>query len=172
MTTGGEQSRGAGGSRVELTVPVDVGVPAPVLWDVVTDWEGQSEWMLGTRVEITGGDGRSVGTELRAVTGVGPLGAVDTMRITEWTEPAAGESGPRRVLVAHTGALVRGEGVFAVESLGPERSRFVWSELLDLPLGALGRFGWPLVRPSFRAGVAWSLRSMAERTEDRWRAGR
>lgn len=160
------------GERVELTVPVDVNVPAPVLWDVVTDWEGQSEWMLGTRVEVTGGDGRSVGTELRATTGVGPLGVADSMRITEWAEPAPGETGLRRVVVVHTGAVVRGEGVFAVEDLGPRRSRFLWTELLELPLGVLGRLGWPLVRPSFRAGVALSLRSMAERTEDRWRAGR
>lgn len=165
-------ANGGTGERVELTVPVDVNVPAPVLWDVVTDWEGQSEWMLGTRVEVTGGDGRSVGTELRAVTGVGPLGVADTMRITEWDEPEPGESGTRRVLVVHTGALVRGEGVFAVEDLGPRRSRFLWSELLDLPFGVLGRLGWPLVRPSFRYGVARSLRTMAERTEDRWRAGR
>lgn len=161
----------SGPGRAELTVPVDVNVPVAVLWDVVTDWEGQSEWMLGTRVAVTSGDGRSVGTELRAVTGVGPLGVADTMRITEWTEPASGESGARRVVVTHTGAVVRGDGVFAVEELGPARSRFHWSELLELPFGALGRLGWPLVRPPLRAGVGYSLRSMAERTEDRWRAG-
>ncbi|MFP5068543.1 SRPBCC family protein [Pseudonocardia nantongensis] len=181
MTSSGAASSGAANSgatsgpdpgRAELAVPVDVNVPAPVLWDVVTDWAGQSEWMLGTRVEVTAGDGRSVGTELRAVTGIGPLGVADTMRITEWTEPAPGGSGPRRVVVTHTGTVVRGDGVFAVEELGPARSRFVWSERLDLPLGALGRLGWPLVRPGFRTGVAYSLRSMAERTEDRWRAGR
>lgn len=177
-TSGGDPGAagGAGGGarpgRVELTVPVDVGVPAPVLWEVVTDWAGQSDWMLGTRVEVTAGDGRSVGTRLRATTGPGPLGVVDTMRITEWTEPAPGRSGPRRVVVVHTGAVVRGEGVFAVEELGPERSRFVWTELLDLPLGALGRLGWRLVRVPMRAGVAWSLRTMARRTESRHRAGR
>lgn len=85
--------RPAGGGRVELTVPVDVNVPADVLWEVVSDLEGQSDWMLGTTVGITAGDGRSVGTELRAVTGVGPLGVADTMRVTEWTEPPAGTTG-------------------------------------------------------------------------------
>jgi hypothetical protein len=34
---------------------------------------------------------------------------------------------------------------------------FVWSEELELPLGALGRLGWPLVRPLFLAGVRRSL---------------
>lgn len=164
----GEQSRG----RMELTVPVDVNVPAGVLWEVVSDLEGQSEWMLGTRVEVIGGDGRSVGTALRAVTGIGPLGITDTMRVTEWTEPPAGGSGDRRIVVTHTGTVLRGDGVFAVEELGPRRSRFVWSELLDLPFGLLGRLGRPVVRPALRAGVARSLRTMAERTEDRYRAGR
>lgn len=169
----GEQSR----TRAELTVPVDVNVPADVLWEVVSDLEGQSEWMLGTRVEITGGDGRSVGTELRAVTGPGPFGVADTMRITEWTEPPAGahpersERSERRIVVTHTGTLIRGDGVFAVEDLGPGRSRFLWSELLELPFGTLGRLGWPVVRPVFRAGVAHSLRRMARRTEDRHRVG-
>lgn len=154
--------------RVELTIPIDVGVPGAVLWETVTDWPGQSDWMLGTRVELTGGDGRSVGSTLRAVTGAGPLAVADTMEITEWT---ARDGGPRRAVVRHTGNLVRGEGVFAVVELGPRRSRFVWTELLDLPLGALGRAGWPLVRPAFRAGVALSLRRMARQTEQRYRAG-
>ena len=171
----GEQSR----TRAELTVPVDVSVPADVLWEVVSDLEGQSEWMLGTRVEITDGDGRSVGTELRAVTGLGPLVVADTMRVTEWTEPPAGahathrehrEPDVRRIVVTHTGTVIRGDGVFAVEDLGPGRSRFLWSELLELPFGVLGRLGWPVVRPVFRAGVAHSLRRMARRTEDRHRA--
>lgn len=158
----------SGTGREELTVPVDVGVPADVLWRVVTDWPGQSDWMLGTRVELTGGDGRSVGSTLRAVTGMGPLAVSDPMEITEWTDEP---DGPRRAVVTHTGHVVQGDGVFAVVELGPRRSRFLWTELLDLPLGALGRMGWPLVRPAFRAGVASSLRTMARRTEERYRAG-
>lgn len=154
------------GSRVELTVPVDVNVPATVLWEAVTDWPGQGEWMLGTRVEVVGGgEGRHLGARLRAVTGVGPLGVVDTMEIVEWDPP-------KRCVVRHTGRVVRGDGVFEVLELGPERSRFLWSELLDLPLGALGRFGWPLVRPSFRWGVERSLRGMAQLAERRYRSVR
>ncbi|ANY05971.1 SRPBCC family protein [Pseudonocardia sp. HH130630-07] len=157
--------------RAELTVPIDVAVPADVLWAVVSDLEGQSDWMLGTTVRITAGDGRSVGTELRAVTGAGPVGVADTMRVTEWTEPAAGSAGDRRIVVEHTGAVIRGAGVFTVTELGPSRSRFLWSELLDLPFGPVGRLGWPVVRPAMRIGVARSLRAMATRTEQRHRDG-
>jgi Polyketide cyclase / dehydrase and lipid transport len=151
-------------NRVELTVPVDVQAPAEAVWRTVTDWPGQGDWMLGTRVEVPGGgEGRHLGAELRAVTGIGPLGFTDTMEIVEWDPP-------RRCVVRHTGKVVRGDGVFEVVALGPERARFLWTELLDLPLGVLGRAGWPLVRPAFRYGVERSLRAMARRCEAEHRA--
>ena len=75
-------------SRAELTVPVDVNAPAEAVWHTVTDWPGQGEWMLGTRVEVDGpGDGRHLGARLRAFTGVGPLGFTDTMEIVAWEPP-------------------------------------------------------------------------------------
>jgi len=57
--------------------------------------------------------------------------------------------------------VVRGDGVFEVVELPDGRSRFVWSEVLDLPLGRLGRLGWPLVKPAMVAGVRYSLRRLA-----------
>lgn len=148
----------------ELTLTVDVGAPAEDVWRTVTDWPGQGEWMFATRVRTTsGGDGRALGATLSAVTGVGPLAVTDTMEITEWDPP-------RRCVVRHTGAVIRGDGIFEVEPLGPARSRFLWSELLELPFGAVGRFGWPLVRPAMRLGVARSLRRMARLCEAEYRA--
>ncbi|MGI5127601.1 SRPBCC family protein [Pseudonocardia sp. CA-107938] len=148
----------------ELTLTVDVAAPAELVWDVVTDWPAQGEWMPATRVETTSdGDGRRLGATLSAVTGVGPLAVTDTMEITEWDPP-------RRCVVRHTGAVVRGDGIFEVVPLGAERARFVWSELLDLPFGILGRAGWPIVRPLMRAGVAYALRALARRCEEKHRA--
>ncbi len=145
--------------RAELTVTVDVAAPAAAVWDAVTDWPGQGEWMLGTRVSVDGpGDGRHLGARMTAVTGVGPLGVADRMEVVRW-EP------PHRCDVRHLGRVVRGEGVFEVVELAPDRSRFVWTELLDLPLGALGRLGWPLVRPAMRWGVRYSLQRMARQVE-------
>ncbi|GAA5124937.1 SRPBCC family protein [Pseudonocardia adelaidensis] len=152
-------------TRVEITVPVEVAAPAEVVWQRVTDWAGQGEWMLGTRVRPTsGGDGRRLGATLEAVTGVGPLVVTDRMEIVEWTPP-------RRCVVRHVGRLVRGEGVFEVLPLGPQRARFVWSELLDLPLGPLGALGWPLLRPAVRAGLVISLRRLERRCEAVYRSG-
>ena len=155
-------------NRVELPMPVEVDAPAAAVWSYVTDWERQGEWMLGTRVRVTGGDGRGVGTTLHAVTGVGPIGVPDTMEVVEFVEPT--DATPGRAAVRHTGRIIRGEGFFEVAPLGPHRCRFTFTELIDLPLGALGRLGWPLARPVVKAGFVASLRRMATRCAAAYRA--
>jgi carbon monoxide dehydrogenase subunit G len=142
----------------ELTVRVDVAAPQEVVWRVLTDWERQREWMVGTTVTVTDRDGHSVGSGLAAFTGLGRLGFTDTMRITTWDPP-------RRCEVRHTGRLVRGFGVFDVEPQGDAASVVAWTELLDLPLGPLGRLSWPVVRPAARVGLAVSLRRLAKLCE-------
>lgn len=141
-------------------VALDVVVRAPVesVFEGFAQWAEQGRWMLGTRVEVAKGDGRSVGSELAAFTGVGPVGFLDTMTITRW-EP------PYRVDVIHTGKVVRGTGTMEVVALPGGRSRFIWSEDLDLPLGRLGRVGWPVVRPGFLQGVKASLQAFARLVE-------
>ena len=44
----------------------------------------------------------------------------------------------------------------------------MWSEQLDLPLGALGALGWPVVKPAFAWGVKRSLDVLARRCEESW----
>jgi carbon monoxide dehydrogenase subunit G len=148
-------------TRVTLPVPIEVDAPAEAVWAYVTDWERQGEWMLGTRVRVTGGDGRGAGTTLRAVTGVGPLRVVDTMEVVAFTPPS-GER-PGRAEVRHTGRVIRGDGVFEVVPLGPRRCRFTFTELVDVPGGALGRAAWRLGSPVLRLGFVASLRRMARR---------
>jgi uncharacterized protein YndB with AHSA1/START domain len=137
-----------------ISVDVCVDAPVDVVWDAVTDWAGQSDWMLGTRVWATEQDGVGIGGGVAAFTGVGRLGFLDTMVITGWDPPF-------RCDVRHTGRVVRGTGTFEVLALPHDRSRFVWSEELDLPLGRLGRMGWPVVRPAFALGVRRSLDKLA-----------
>jgi uncharacterized protein YndB with AHSA1/START domain len=144
--------------RVRLAVDVLVDAPPEAVWAAVTDWERQSEWMLGTTVRGTAGGGVGVGGGIEAFTGVGRLGFLDTMVVTEWDPP-------RLCTVRHTGRVVRGDGWFEVFALPGGRSRFVWAEELDLPLGALGRVGWTLVRPAFAAGVRLSLQRLARAVE-------
>jgi hypothetical protein len=133
-----------------------VAVPAERAWQVLTDWERQGDWIPATRVRST--DGHQVGGRIEAWTGLGPVGFLDVMTITAWDPP-------RRCEVLHTGRVVRGPGVFAVEPLIGNRCRVVWEEHLALPFGALGRLGWPLVRPLATSGLAFSLRRLARRLD-------
>ncbi len=154
----------------DAEVIIDVLVEAPVeaVWAAITDWERQGEWMLGTTVRSTGrggdGQGHGVGAGIEAFTGVGKLGFLDTMIITLWDPP-------RRCEVLHTGRVVKGTGVFEVLALPGNRARLVWSEQLILPLGRLGKLGFPVVAPAFKAGVASSLKKLARDVEAEHRAG-
>lgn len=141
-----------------IAVDVVIDAPPEAVWSAVTDWPRQSEWMLGTVVRSTDLDGVGVGGGLEAFTGVGRLGFLDTMVITEWDPP-------RRCVVLHTGKVVKGLGIFEVVALPGGRSRFVWAEELDLPLGVLGKAGWPIVRPGFAWGVGRSLQKLARDVE-------
>lgn len=139
--------------RKSLQLTVDVPADPQTVFDAMTDWDFQHEWMLGTTVRAQAHDGQGVGGAIAAFTGVGPVGFWDTMTITRW-EP------PHVVEVDHTGKIVRGIGVFRVERAG-SGSRFVWLEEVDLPLGRLGQMGWYIVKPLLAAGVALSLRRFA-----------
>ena len=85
-----------------------VDAPARVVWDYVTDWPRQGEWIPLTRVEAIppGAPARAVGERIRAWTGVGPVGFWDTMTITAWQQEGDGSA---RCEVLHTGRVVRGE---------------------------------------------------------------
>jgi hypothetical protein len=137
-----------------LALSVDIDASAEATWAAAVDWPRQGEWMLGTRVTPTAQDGQGVGGRLEAFSGIGPVGFLDPMEITLWQPPHACH-------VLHTGRVVRGTGAFEVERRGDGRSRFHWREDLDLPLGAIGRVGWVLVRPLFTFALRLSLRRFA-----------
>ena len=151
------QVRDTSSAPDEIVLEVEVAAPVERTWAAATDWDRQGEWMLGTRVRGTEQRGRGVGGGIRASTGVGPFRVVDTMEITGWTPPHC-------AYVRHTGRVVRGTGAFEVRER-PGGATFVWSEQLDLPLGALGRLGFRLVRPAFGWGLRRSLASFARWAE-------
>jgi carbon monoxide dehydrogenase subunit G len=133
----------------EITARIHVPQPPERVWHAVVDWPRQGEWMLATRVHGDHGQGAHV----VARTGLWLVGFTDTMVITEWQPP-------RRCVVRHTGRVVRGAGVFEVVPAGAG-SEFRWTERLDLPLGAAGRWGWRLARPLAQRGMDLSLRRFA-----------
>lgn len=140
--------------HIELAVQIQA--PAELVWNRITDWPSQSEWMLGT---IVSGTGDSVGGKISAFTGIGPIGFLDTMEITRW-EP------PTRCDVIHTGKVVKGTGSFQVARIDHERSKFIWIEDLDIPFGFIGLIGFKILRPFFIAGVKKSLNNFAKSVSD------
>jgi Polyketide cyclase / dehydrase and lipid transport len=140
---------------IQIGARIDVNSPPAAVFEAATDWERQGEWILATTVRIRHGDGRSVGSQMEAVTGIGGIGVTDRMQIIVWDAPA-------RCEVQHLGRVVRGTGIFAVYPRGHNAATFEWIEQLDLPLGVLGRLGWPLVRPAFGWGLQRSLHRFAD----------
>jgi carbon monoxide dehydrogenase subunit G len=142
--------------KVSVKERVAVAAPPEVVWEALTDWDGQSDWMVATTVTAEPG-GHRVGERLTAVTGVAGVGFSDPMEVTRWDPPA-------RVDVAHLGRVVRGTGTFAVEP-APGGAWCLWVEDLDLPLGSLGRLGFALLRPAFQLMLRRSLRRLARQLE-------
>lgn len=107
-----------------LTVSVDIDASVERTWSVVTDWQRQGEWMPMTEVRVSADSPMGIGAKISARSGVGVASFVDPMVVDVW-------SPPHRCEVVHLGKVVTGRGVFTVESLPDNRSRFTWQEELD-----------------------------------------
>src|SRR3954465_3209548 len=58
----------------EVVERMDIDAPPERVWEVLTDWASQGEWMLATDVRTVGGPAQGVGGRLAARTGL-PLPA-------------------------------------------------------------------------------------------------
>ncbi|MBM6405128.1 SRPBCC family protein [Phycicoccus sp. CSK15P-2] len=106
-----------------FTVHRSTSLPAPQTWAVVTDLPEHTRHVPLTDVEVAGD--LALGTEVRAVTRVGPLAGADRMLVTA-LEPG------RRLRLVKTGWFLRGWADITVED-SPEGSRVEWTEELWLP---------------------------------------
>jgi carbon monoxide dehydrogenase subunit G len=122
--------------------------PPEVVWELITDWEHQGDWMLeASRFELIGDRREGVGVEAKATVRIGGLRTRDRIRVSMW-EP------PRILVIDHLG-WVKGAGEI---QLVPTRegTRMRWRETLFAPrlLGVLGRLGMraftPLLHRTFQ----------------------
>ena len=146
----------------ELVASADVDANVELVWAALIDWEAHGDWMVATTVQRTTGDTDGVGAGIEGITKLGPFAVHDTMTFSQWQPPPAS---PARCVVEHTGKLVRGSGAFEVEDLGDGRSRVVWSEWVQLPLGLVGETAWLAVRPVVALFLGVSLRRLARLVE-------
>lgn len=146
--------------RIDLEIPT--AAPRDVVWDVLVDWERQSEWMLDAKaVHVLTQHREGEGVTIRCPTNLLGFTVQDVMRVTGWIEPSYFE-------VTHLGRIITGVGAFELEELGPNRTRIVWWEQIDPPLGAVGRLGAELVvAPFTRRLFGRSLRQLAQTAAER-----
>jgi uncharacterized membrane protein len=68
---------------VRLEVSVEAAAPPQVVWDVLTHWERQSEWMLDAKsVEVLTPQREGVGVTIRCPTNLLGVTVEDVMRVT------------------------------------------------------------------------------------------
>jgi hypothetical protein len=136
-----------------LKVDLPIAASAEKVWESIADWQGQSRWMLQTKVFLTSKESAGVGVTIEAFTGplykfyprFAWLGVLDLMRVTKWEPPV-------RCDVIHYGKIIRGSGSFVVEAVGEESSIFHWSEDIEAPT-----LVFLLIKPFILTGVKISL---------------
>jgi len=146
----------------EFALAIDIDAPITKVWAEMVDWEGQSEWMLSTRVYDDRKSPAGVGHTLRAFTGPFArwnrvLGVMDEMVVSAW-EP------PRFCRVEHVGRIIRGYGTFTLtpDSIDASRTRFDWFEEIEAPSWILAA-----IKPGILIGVWISLQRFKRRVERR-----
>ena len=114
--------------------------PPEVVWDLLTDWEHQDDWMLEASDFVVMSEQRAgVGVEAEATIRIGGITTRDKVRVVEW-EPA------RHLAIEHYG-WVSGVGHIYLTPLGEDRTHVFWREELYPPVGLLGAIGMTALRP-------------------------
>lgn len=149
---------------MRLEVERRVEAPREAVWDVLTRWELQPDWMLDAKaVHVLTPQREGLGVTLRCPTNLLGVTVQDVMRVTGWREPAYLE-------VTHLGDVITGHGAFELTALPDGATRLVWWEEVDPPLGPLGEWGAStLVLPVLRRIFSRSLARLAALAEERAR---
>jgi uncharacterized protein YndB with AHSA1/START domain len=131
-------------------------VPGPpeVVWELLTDWEHQGDWMLEASDFVVTSDHREgVGVEAEATIRIAGMTTRDRVRVVGW-EPN------RRLAIEHMG-WVRGKGEIHLTPLGKDRTHVFWREELEPPMGMLGALGLSGFKPVMRKIFLRDLRVLA-----------
>lgn len=125
---------------VTVRTTVDLPGPRELVWELLTDWERQADWMLEmSDVVVTSDHREGVGVAALATVRIGGISTRDVIRVDVW-EP------PGRLGLVHEG-WVRGRGDMELTSMPDGDTHLDWTESLFPPWGVLGAVGLNLFRP-------------------------
>jgi hypothetical protein len=128
--------------------------PPGVVWELITDWEHQGDWMLeATDFVVTSEHREGPGVTAEATVTIGGITTRDEVCVTVW-EPAS------RLVIEHRG-WVTGRGDLQLVQLGPNRTFLLWTEELTPPLGLPGALGLTAFKPLMRRVFKRDLRVLA-----------
>lgn len=143
---------------VTLTFSIVIRADQRTVFDYVSAWDKQSDWIVLTTVKELSSSVPQLDTVLLAVTKLGPFKVADTMVVTEW-QPY------KRIVVEHTGRIILGKGVFTVQKITNDTCEFVWQEITPVPFGFVGRVGLFFVTPIMKTLFGRSLHNLKRNIE-------
>jgi uncharacterized protein YndB with AHSA1/START domain len=116
--------------RLELVI--DLPASGDEVWEILTDWERQADWMLDAdRVTVVGPQRTGVGVRLVVKTRLAGIPAfAEPMEVIGW-EP------PERLLIRH-GGPVAGTGTWMLDPVPGGTTRFTWREDIQLRVPLVG----------------------------------
>ena len=139
--------------KVTLTYCIEINATPQTIFEYVSNWEKQSDWILFTTVQLVQGVPHQKDPLLLAVTKFGPLKIADTMIVTDWLPY-------ERIVVEHTGRIVLGKGVFTIVKLSKETCTFTWQEITPIPFGIIGQIGFIFAKPVMNVVFNKSLKKL------------
>ncbi|MFI6041161.1 SRPBCC family protein [Nocardia sp. NPDC051321] len=148
---------------IVVTVGTDTSAAPQRLWDLLTDWENQGEWMReAADFAVTSPQRCGVGVTVATTVRIAGIATRDRIRVDIWQPPA--EANPGHLGIVHLG-WIKGRGDIRLTTLPDGRTRLAWTERLQPPLGPVGATGMRLLAPlfarTFRRDLAL-LRTLAE----------
>jgi len=134
----------------DVTVSTELDASPAEVWALIEPIERHVDWMAdAVAIRFETDQTRGEGTRFACDTKIGPIALTDHMEITRWIpagDPAEGAGGGRAEMGVRHSGWVTGEGLFVIEPLADgARSRFTWTESLELPWMLGGRLGAAII---------------------------
>jgi len=141
---------------VDLVIEVAETMPGPpeVVWELITDWEHQDDWMLeATDFRVTSTQREGIGVRAEATVRIAGITTRDEVEVVAWE--------PERQLGITHGGWVSGRGDLYLTRIAPGRTHVFWREQFHAPWGVFGGLGITPFRPIMKRIFQRDLRILA-----------